>query len=378
MVRVFATIVQCIGRIGKELFFEANAAGVVLRALNDAKSAFISFNLMPEYFATYAGPDVGNSIKCKLFVKNCQHAFRNLRHVDSMRLYFDTASGRTHFLVVEHSCRRGVMKKHSLIFEECEILQAVFDRSTAPNCVAFRPQLFTTLLQYIKGSAEVTFAVANDLLEVASFHQNLDDTVARSLVKTSMTVNRNEFDHFHLDEEYDQGSDVTFSLKEFRALLQFCEAAAVSEEQLYMYFFTHGVPLLFTTEGTGNPAFFVSLILATVHPDHPIAPPTQGPAHDRRTGTPSVASSQAEPPHSTYAATPAVAPDTAINVEDTAPADHDVSVARRGLGGTATARPSLYSDSSSSDEEGRGRTGHASGLRTADFESVAGSQFEVR
>jgi len=41
--RTFAYAVQCMSKIGKELFIEADGDQLVLRTLNDARSAFTAF-----------------------------------------------------------------------------------------------------------------------------------------------------------------------------------------------------------------------------------------------------------------------------------------------------------------------------------------------
>jgi hypothetical protein len=43
--RAFASAIQCLSRIGKDLYIEADAAHLTLRALNDSKSAFSAFYL---------------------------------------------------------------------------------------------------------------------------------------------------------------------------------------------------------------------------------------------------------------------------------------------------------------------------------------------
>ncbi|CAM9903660.1 unnamed protein product, partial [Choristocarpus tenellus] len=41
--RVFAHAVQCLGKVGKELFMETTSDQLILRTLNDSKSAFAAF-----------------------------------------------------------------------------------------------------------------------------------------------------------------------------------------------------------------------------------------------------------------------------------------------------------------------------------------------
>ena len=86
--RVLASAIQCLGKVGKELLIEADADRFVLRTLNDAKTAFVKFQFRPAFFERYSaargGAAGGGALKCKLPVRNIHPVFKSLRGVQQL------------------------------------------------------------------------------------------------------------------------------------------------------------------------------------------------------------------------------------------------------------------------------------------------------
>lgn len=94
-IKAFATAIQALSKIGKDLFIEADSEQVVLRALNDSKSAFsavylgavsllmwlcfcrrlllrnvVHFHTQEDFFDDFAcGRDDGSPFTCKLLLR---------------------------------------------------------------------------------------------------------------------------------------------------------------------------------------------------------------------------------------------------------------------------------------------------------------------
>ena len=81
-IRTFAATVSFLSKVGNELFIEAETDCLVLRALNDAQSAFAAVYLRtepdsqgaPGFFDIYSRPP--RTIKCKLATKLLRIIFR--------------------------------------------------------------------------------------------------------------------------------------------------------------------------------------------------------------------------------------------------------------------------------------------------------------
>ena len=63
----------------------------------------------------------------------CVH--RSLKRVVSLRIYMDESDGVEPHLVFDMQCEVGVLKRHHFQLQECEVIQALFDREGVCACV---------------------------------------------------------------------------------------------------------------------------------------------------------------------------------------------------------------------------------------------------
>lgn len=65
-------------------------------------------------------------------------AFKNLKNVEGMRIYFSEQDG-VHYAVVQLECKGDIKKTHSLSYQDRAIGKPNFDRGSAPNWFIMRP-----------------------------------------------------------------------------------------------------------------------------------------------------------------------------------------------------------------------------------------------
>ncbi|CAM9637359.1 unnamed protein product [Ascophyllum nodosum] len=285
--KVFACAVQCLMKIGKELFIETTADQLVLRTLNDAKSAFSAFyfNNSGGFFETFrcsdsrpsqgatgeqagldsqdsaAGGD-GGSVSCKVLVRAVHNILRTLKKVVRLVIYVegeDDSHIEPH-LVFQMYCEFGYRKVHRFSLQDCEIMHAVFEGEGASR-LACPPVQISQLLEHIHGTAEVAVGASHDVLTVRSYHHPLTGAAERAVLKTEMSISTAEFDTYRFCGEDDEEVELVFSLKEIKALLHFTEATEA--QTLEMLFREGGDPLLFQSH---SKTFAAELIMATMEP----------------------------------------------------------------------------------------------------------------
>ena len=340
--RVLANAIQCLGKVGKELLIEADADCFVLRTLNDAKTAFVKFQFRPAFFERYSAARAGaaGTLQCKLPVRNIHPVFKSLRGVQQLHMELvepqaggggggnndggnnhdgggDPAGGRgrkrrrvfTHTLVFTARCKHSMHKRYELTFEDCNILSPVFDRGAARNHVAGRLHLFSDMLDHIHGTEEIKLVPSRGGLSVQSFYMHAEPNAERATLNTAMSISSDEFDTFRCGaaaegehEGGDGGGDggegegegegaggITFNLREFKAMLAFCNAGGVDVGEVELVFDVPGHPFLLSTavdqddaadddaiggggghggDGFGRPqeAFAAELVMATLRP----------------------------------------------------------------------------------------------------------------
>ncbi|XP_053881706.1 cell cycle checkpoint control protein RAD9A isoform X1 [Malaclemys terrapin pileata] len=257
-VKVLGKAVHSLSRIGDELYVDPTEDGLSLRAVNSSRSAYACFLFAPLFFQLYeeGSPDPdGEPFRCKVFMKSFLGVFRSLPSLEKMvEKCLISLNPRASRLVVQLHCKYGVTKTHNLSFQECELLQAVFDKELCANTLRAPARvLVDAVVHFPVTLAEVTLGVSP--AGKVSFRNYLDEETepSRTMV-TELCLSEDEFQ----DVQVQQQSHVTFCLKEFRGLLSFAES---SNLPLNIHFDSPGRPAIFTLS---DPLLEVHLVLATL------------------------------------------------------------------------------------------------------------------
>lgn len=85
--KVFARVVRFLSRIGNDLYFEATAEGLVLKAVNNSKTCYCTIALNEIFFSNYhiTDDDDGDS-HCRVSTRPVLQVLKNIKHVVSCQL----------------------------------------------------------------------------------------------------------------------------------------------------------------------------------------------------------------------------------------------------------------------------------------------------
>lgn len=258
-VKVLAKAIHSLSRIGEELYLEPVEDGLALRSVNSSRSAFACFLLSPLFFQRYQAPS-DQSFRCKMPIKSVQAVFKSLssldRSVEKCRIQLNTEKSR---LTITLHCKHGLLKTHNLSFQDCESLQAVFDKESCANVLQAQPRLMVdTVLHFPPSLEEVNLSVSSDRVWLRNHVE--DDTDPSRAMMTELCLSSEEFDHFAISTQ----TSITFCLKELRGLLVFAESSGLP---VSMYFDEPGSPVILSVMDSVLEANFV---LATLSDDsHP-------------------------------------------------------------------------------------------------------------
>ncbi|KYO28086.1 cell cycle checkpoint control protein RAD9A isoform B [Alligator mississippiensis] len=257
-VKVLGKAVHALSRIGDELYVEPTENGLSLRAVNSSRSAYACFLFAPLFFQLYeaGGPDAhGELFRCKVLMKTFLAIFRSLPSLEkTVSKCLISLNPRASRLVVQLHYKYGVTKTHNLSFQECELLQAIFDKQlcTSTLCASARV-LVDAVVHFPVTLAEVTLGVGPS--GKVSLRNYVDEeTEPSKTMVTELCLSEDEFQDVRVPQE----TQVTFCLKEFRGLLSFAES---SNLPLSIHFDTPGRPAVFSLE---DPLLEVHLVLATL------------------------------------------------------------------------------------------------------------------
>lgn len=254
--KVLAKAIHSLSRIGEELYLEPVDDGLALRSVNSSRSAFASFQLSPLFFQRYQAP-TDQSFRCKMPIKSVQAVFKSLssleRSVEKCRIQLNSEKSR---LTITLHCKHGLLKTHNLSFQDCESLQAVFDKESCTNFLQAQPRLMVdTVLHFPPSLEEVNLSVSSDRVWLRNHVE--DDADSSRAMMTELCLSSEEFDHFAISSQ----TSITFCLKELRGLLGFAESSCLP---ISMYFDEPGSPVILNVTDSVLEANFV---LATLSED---------------------------------------------------------------------------------------------------------------
>ncbi|KAL7986639.1 hypothetical protein Chor_012922 [Crotalus horridus] len=250
-------------KITSELIVISSYPQLFLRTVNNSRSAYACVFFSSAFFQNYSYGNAselslnGNTVQlaCKLIIKAILPLFRCLhtleRNVEECNIYTDVSNCR---IVFKLFCKHGVVKTHSLAFQECEPLQAVFAKHLCTNVLKVQSrQLSDILIHFPMYQEEITLGVTP--MKVC-FRTYLEDEMEfAKATHTEIHLSPDEFEYIQVGVD----SEVTFCLKELRGLLVFAEALSAP---VSIHFDVSGKPVAFSIEDTVIEALFVLATLS--------------------------------------------------------------------------------------------------------------------
>ncbi|XP_034284705.1 cell cycle checkpoint control protein RAD9B [Pantherophis guttatus] len=261
-VRVFGRALHAIARISDEFWIDPKEKGLFLRTVNSSRSAYACVFFSSTFFQNYSYGNAterslnGDTVQfaCKLIIKAILPLFRCLhtleRNVEKCNIYTDVNDCH---IVFKLFCKHGIVKTHSLAFQECEPLQAVFAKDLCTNVLKVHSrQLSDMLIHFPTYQEEITLGVTP--MKVCFKTYTEDEMEFAKTAHTEIHLSPDEFEYFQVGVD----SEVTFCLKELRGLLVFAEALSVP---VSVHFDVSGKPVAFSIE---DPVIEALFVLATL------------------------------------------------------------------------------------------------------------------
>ncbi|XP_063963908.1 cell cycle checkpoint control protein RAD9A-like [Lytechinus pictus] len=238
--------------------------GLALRAVNSSRSAYSCFLFSPSFFLRYddridtpsqASQDAEETTRWRVTMKSCLAVFKSLsnleKNVDRCNINLDAEDCR---LVFQLHCRHGIVKTYNLVYQETETLQAVFSKDLCPNRITAPAKLLAEAVGSFQSSQEeVTMFVTPTQLGYKNYVDDEPDPT--KVVHSELRLVPEEFTEYLIGVD----TEVTFSLKDLRAILSFSDAAGLP---LSVHFETPGKPIVFSVES--EQTLEATFVLATL------------------------------------------------------------------------------------------------------------------
>ncbi|XP_010427892.1 PREDICTED: cell cycle checkpoint control protein RAD9A isoform X2 [Camelina sativa] len=272
--KTFARSITCLARVGNELVVQASPTQLALHTLNASRSAYQCITFQSSFFdvCTVSGPQAHFSVLLKAVCSVLRTPLASIDHM-SVQLPDHDASKVKWTL----ECFSGMKKTYWITCNvEPDIQHLSLDRSRFPSTLVVHPRNLSKLLGNFQSSLQEITIIATDQ---ASFPSDAASDIGGKAVEFRSYVDPNKDGdsllHTQLwidpSEEFIQYThagdpvDITFSLKELKAFLSFCEGC---EADIHLFFEKAGEPILMAPKfglGDGSSSSFdATLVLATM------------------------------------------------------------------------------------------------------------------
>eukprot|EP01135_Chromosphaera_perkinsii_P004761 Nk52_evm33s295 gene=Nk52_evmTU33s295 len=238
--------VQCLAKLGDEVFLSFDRNLLAFRGFNSSKSAYGCFRFKSDFFEKYV---VGQSgFRCQLYAKSCLPVFKAMysatKEVEKCTIYVLENSCR---VVFQLHCKHGVMKTFNLTYDDCESLQAVFDKQKCPNVIFANPKRFSQSCLNFFGAEvnEICFVVSDSSFKAETPEDKIETLGLKQNLKSEVALRPSHFDQFSIQRP----TEMTFCSSEFKAILSFCETM---RRNICLYFDIGGRPLVVTDSESGH------------------------------------------------------------------------------------------------------------------------------
>lgn len=262
-IKVFGRAVHSLSKIGDEIYIEPQEQGLALRTVNSSRSAYGCFMFSPTFFQHYddgsgqirTDDSEEDPVRCKVAMKSCLTVFKSMstieKTVERCKIKLNMTECR---LVFQLYCKHGIVKTHNLAFIECETLQAVFSKDMSPNRLTAQAKLLAdAVVNFQTNQEEITLLITPEKISLKNYVD--DEPDPNKVMHTMVHLDPDEFDNCQVGVD----TDITFCLKELRAILGFAEALNMP---ININFESAGRPVIFGINS--DTAFEANLVLATL------------------------------------------------------------------------------------------------------------------
>ncbi|XVF31376.1 hypothetical protein REPUB_Repub16aG0140600 [Reevesia pubescens] len=272
--RTFGRSITCLARVGNELVIQASPSQLALHTLNSSRSAYQSITFKPNFFDVYRIS--GTQVQCSVLLKAVCSVLRTpIASIDHLTVKLEDPDASKVQWALE--CYSGMRKAYWITCNvEPDIQHLSLDRRRFPSNLVVRPRDLNRLLANFQSSLQEITIIATEPTSLPSDDASEIDGKAvelRSYIDPTKDNDSSLHTQLWIDpmEEFVQYThtgdpvDVTFSVKELKAFLTFCEGCEVD---IHLFLDKAGEPILLAPkfgldDGSGS-NFDATLVLATM------------------------------------------------------------------------------------------------------------------
>ncbi|KAJ1752773.1 hypothetical protein LPJ79_000909 [Coemansia sp. RSA 1821] len=250
----FYKALQCLSRVGSEISIEAQESHLELNSVNMARSAFASFTFHQHFFDAYKVTRETQSsqsqaaLQCKVLARPLVGIFKTRgqgqgRTIEKCILRIEQNTNMASInsglagecrLVARIAYKEGICRTHRLFYEVSQTLHPAYDKQEFKSQWQVDAKVAAEWVgHFARGLAEVSMWMSASEVRLRSWSEGRYATNGRTQIDTATAATSRalqtelalvpaEFDSYSLAGS--RPIELTYSLREFRAILQYAEA----------------------------------------------------------------------------------------------------------------------------------------------------------
>ncbi|XP_051158632.1 cell cycle checkpoint control protein RAD9A [Leptopilina boulardi] len=258
-IKILAKAIHALAKIGDEMYVQPQEDSISFRAVSMSNSAYANFTMFKNYFSYYTFGDLQDedTLKCKISMRCAIGVFKAPHVMDKVletcHIKLDPNASIICFIL---KYKNSIIKTHRLPILDCETIKAAYKKDGLPNQLSAQAKVLLDVTQnFPQNMIEITLEVTPQKVLLRNY---VDETTHLSHgTRTQIVLGVGEFDHYTIGSN----ANVTFCLKELRAILAFAEIVNLP---INVNFEDAGRPVVFVLK---NPSFEANLVLSTLNPE---------------------------------------------------------------------------------------------------------------
>ncbi|KAF2904849.1 hypothetical protein ILUMI_01320 [Ignelater luminosus] len=257
-VKVLSKTIQALSKIGDELQLEPRKDYLIFKAANMTTTAYCIFKFLDTFFSSYEieDPEKVDDLSCVIPMKAILGVFKSHGHKDKKPEICKIELNDDNKIIFKFKYKHDVVVVRSLFLNDGQIVNINYNTLTS-NQVSANAHLFSQVLtNFQAGDDDIGIEVyANKALMRNYIAGDINKSKG---IRSQLTLTTGEFNSFQIGQE----TNITFSLKPFRAAIHFAESSNLG---VCLNFETSGKPVILVIR---NPTFEVNVVIATLNTDH--------------------------------------------------------------------------------------------------------------
>ncbi|KAH8860740.1 Cell cycle checkpoint control protein RAD9A [Schistosoma japonicum] len=234
--KVLVRAINCLGKLGHEVYFECGSNDLKIKTVNSSRSAYALVHFREVFFDKFSNTSNRSLQRFKIPSSSCSNVFRLNsaleRSVLKCKMFLSTKETT---LTVQYFFKFGIVKTYNMSIIDCEQLEAVYSLEESANHLV----LSVRLLEEVISNFRQSFEELTLLLDSGECtFQNHTFVTDPSMITTQIPLNAAEFDAYKVQSK----CQVTFCQKELRVVLSFCELIS---PMVRIYCDRPGKPIIF-------------------------------------------------------------------------------------------------------------------------------------